>query len=229
MTVKVISLIPARGGSKGVKRKNLYPLCGHPLIDYTIQASLDSTEVDETYVSSDDAEIIEYSRKKGAKVVVRPDSYATDTSSSVDVVQHFISFLKNSEKLDNVIIVYLQPTSPLRTEKHIDQSLGLLRSKNKTELVSVSEMCSSPYKSFKINEHGQLESLFDESLSNARRQDLPISYIPNGAIYVFSADKFVRHGGFPSNGSIPYIMTKRDSVDVDSIDDIKIAEKILKE
>jgi len=228
VAVKVVALIPARGGSKGLKRKNLHPLAGVPLIDYTVKSSLLSMGVDETYVSSDDTEIIKHCQKIGAKTVVRPSLYATDKSSSVDVVQHFISTLEGLEASGNTIIVYLQPTSPLRTEKHIDQALNLLKSKNKTELVSVSEMHKSPYKSFKINEYGYLDSLFDESLSNARRQDLPTVYIPNGAIYIFSIEKFVNHDGFPSNGSIPYVMGEDDSVDVDTIDDIKNAERILK-
>lgn len=229
MTIRVIALIPARGGSKGVRKKNMHQLFGAPLIDHTIRASLLSVGVNETYVSSDDTEIIEHSRNKGVEVIVRPPEYATDESSPVDVVRHFVSTLGSLKKLDNTLIVYLQPTSPLRTEKHIDDALNLLKKQNKTELLSVTEMHKSPYKSFVINEHGFLESLFDESLSNTRRQDLPVAYIPNGAIYIFSIAKFMSHSGFPSNGSVPYIMSERDSVDVDTLDDIKIAEKILKE
>ena len=227
MTRKIIALIPARGGSKGIHRKNLHLVYGAPLIDYTINAALSVKEIDEVYVSSDDIEIIEHSKLKGAKTISRPARYAADRSSAVSVVKHFLETIPITVQKKNLVIAYLQPTSPLRNKGHIAEAISLLNSNNDAGVVSVVEMDKSPYKSFIIDNNGNLMSLFDEHLSNARRQDLPTVYIPNGAIYMFSAETFLRHKGFPSNNSIPYIMSKGVSVDVDTMDDIKTIEKIL--
>jgi len=224
---KIIALIPARGGSKGIHKKNMQLVYGSPLIDYTINAAVSVKEIDEVYVSSDDVEIIEHSKLKGVKTINRPKHYATDKSSAVCVVNHFLETMQKNVHNKDLIIVYLQPTSPLRTKEHISEALNLLNHNNNGGLVSVVKMDKSPFKSFVINKNGKLNSLFDEHLSNARRQDLPITYIPNGAIYIFSAKSFLRHKGFPSNKSIPYVMNKTTSVDVDTMDDIKIIEKIL--
>ena len=224
---KIVALIPARGGSKGIHRKNLHLVYGLPLIDYTINAALSVKEIDEVYVSSDDVEIIEHSKKKGVKTINRPAQYAADESSAVCVVNHFLETIPNNVLKKNLVIVYLQPTSPLRNKEHISKAINLLNDNSNSGLVSVVEMDKSPYKSFGIDKNGNLKSLFDEHLSNARRQDLPTTYTPNGAIYIFSAKKFLSHKGFPSNNSIPYIMSKAVSVDVDTMDDIKTIEEIL--
>jgi CMP-N-acetylneuraminic acid synthetase len=100
---------------------------------------------------------------------------------------------------------------------------------NSVTLVSVTELIESPFKSFKLDSNNRLQSLFDEKLSNARRQDLPTVYIPNGAIYVFRVSDFVEHGGFPSNGSLPFIMNKLDSIDIDTEEDICRLEQILRD
>ena len=229
MNRKIVALIPARGRSKGVHRKNLHLVYGIPLIDYTINAALSVKEIEEVYVSSDDVEIIEHSQTKGVKIINRPAHYATDQSSAVSVVNHFLETLPNNVQKQNLVIIYLQPTSPLRNKEHISKAIKLINGNGNGDsgLVSVVEMDKSPYKSFKIDKNGTLKSLFDEHLSNARRQDLPTTYIPNGAIYIFSAEKFIKHEGFPSNNSIPYVMSKVDSIDVDTMNDIKTVEQIL--
>lgn len=224
---KIVALIPARGGSKGIHKKNLHLVYGTPLIDYTINSALSVKEIAEVYVSSDDVEIIKHSQKKGAKTINRPARHATDESSAVSVVNHFLEAIPDDVQKQNLIIIYLQPTSPLRNKEHISNAIKLISSNGSKGLVSVVEMDKSPYKSFKIDKSGNLKSLFDEHLSNARRQDLPTTYVPNGAIYIFSAKNFIKHEGFPSNNSIPYVMSKTDSVDVDTFDDIKTVEQIL--
>jgi CMP-N-acetylneuraminic acid synthetase len=226
---KVIALIPARGGSKGVIRKNLRKVSGRVLMDFTVEAAKSSRHVDAVYVSSEDEEILNFARASDVEVICRPAEYASDTASAVEVVTHFINDLPSKLRQQDPYIVYLQPTSPLRTSKHIDDALEIIVLLNNDKLVSVTELETSPFKSFKINHDGNLESLFDEKLSNARRQDLPTTYIPNGAIYIFRISDFIERGGFPSNGSIPFIMNEEESLDIDTEADVKRLEQILGE
>lgn len=223
----MLALIPARGGSKGVPRKNLVKIAGKTLLEYTLEAALESEKIDNAYLSSDDAEILEVGRRRGVRTIERPDRYATDAASAVDVVRHFFETLGESAGGSNPLVVYLQPTSPLRNAQHIDAALDVLQQSGASTLMSVVELEKSPYKSFGIDSGGRLQSLFDEKLSNARRQDLPRTFAANGAIYVFSRADFEARGGFPSNGSIPYVMSIRESVDVDVPEDIVRVEKLL--
>lgn len=223
----IIALIPARGGSKGVKGKNIRLLYGRPLILYTIQAAKDSQYIDKIFVSSDDESILDVAKKAGVEVISRPSEFSTDKASANLVVNHFINELSPSLKLLDPYIVYLQPTSPLRNSSHIDEALKKIESMKRHTIISVNELKTSPFKSFKLDKDGNLESLFDEKLSNARRQDLPIAYVPNGAIYIFRISDFISRGGFPSNGSIPFIMNSEDSIDIDSEADLLRVEQIL--
>lgn len=187
----VLALIPARGGSKGVPRKNLRMVGGKPLLAYTISAAQRSAVVDSTFVSSEDPEILAVAASLGAAALQRPVDFATDEASAVDVVRHFIDWLPEELRQQDPCIVYLQPTSPLRTSEHIDAALNRMLELKKSTLLSVTELTASPYKSFKIDGNGQLESLFDEKLSNCRRQELPATYLPNGIIYVFRISDFL--------------------------------------
>ena len=225
----VIGLIPARGGSKGVYRKNLVKLGGSPLIKYTIDAAKQARLIDEVWVSSDDDEILSYSESLGVKVLFRPKEFSEDKSSAEEVVYHFISSLSGDVKCKNIVIVYLQPTSPLRDHKHINIALDLLDSSKSCGVISVVEAEKLPYKSFRVDNDGLLLSLFDERLSNARRQDLPTCYYPNGAIYAFRVNDFIERKGFPSNGSLPFVMTVSESIDIDSPNDLQKAETALGE
>jgi len=225
----VLALVPARGGSKGLPRKNLALLQGRPLVEFTLVAAKQSRTVDVTYLSSDDREILEVAERVGAIPLLRPAEYATDHASAVDVVRHFIGVIPAAERARNPFIVYLQPTSPLRTAHHIDQAFQLLAEQNATTLVSVSALECSPFKSFRIDDDGRLKSLFDEKLSNARRHDLPAAFIPNGAIYVFRVEEFLSRGGFPSDGSVPFVMDSSVSVDVDTREDLACVEQAMGE
>jgi CMP-N-acetylneuraminic acid synthetase len=115
----------------------------------------------------------------------------------------------------------------LRTARHIDDAFEQMQAANAQSLMSVSESDRSPFKMFTLDAEGRLQSLFDEKLSNARRQDLPTVFAPNGAIYVFRVSEFKARGGFPSNGSMPFVMNVNDSLDIDTEDDIRRAEMIL--
>lgn len=222
----IVALIPARGGSKGIPKKNLIPLVGKPLIQYTTEAALRSEMIQEVYVSSDDASILELAAKAGCKKVIRPAELSTDETLAVDVVKHFLSAFLNRTNGDP-IIVYLQPTSPCRKSVHIDEALTMMIQAGAPGIVSVSELKISPYKSFCIDENGRLHSLLGEHFSNLGRQQLPRTFATNGAIYAFRKSAFVKKGGFPSDGSLAYVMNQTDSVDIDNQQDLLDAEKNL--
>ena len=225
----VIALIPARGGSKGVLRKNLRVVGDKPLVAYTIESALNSCRIDHVYVSYEDDEILLYASSMEALLIRRPDELASDIASAGDVVRHFFENIPELIVEQNPYIIYLQPTSPMRTAEHIDSAFDKMEMQNEHTLVSVVEMNKSPFKSFSIDDSGRLKSLFDEKLSNARRQDLLKAFIPNGAIYIFRMSDFLDRIGFPSNGSLSYIMSEKDSIDIDTEDDIRYLEYILRE
>lgn len=225
----VLALIPARGGSKGIPRKNLAILQGKPLITHTIEFAVQTPRIDEVWVSSDDQDILAVASNAGARALRRPDHHASDEASAVGVVEHFIEQLPEARRNQNPLIVYLQPTSPLRTSAHIDAALDALIGHQARTLLSVTECEKSPFKTFRLDDAQRLISLFDEKQSNARRQDLPVAYQPNGAIYMFTVSDFLARGGFPSNGSVPFIMSATDSIDIDTVDDLARVANILGE
>lgn len=225
----VIALIPARGGSKGVLRKNMRMVAGKPLIEFAIQAALKSRYIDYTYLSSDDDEILSCGSALGARTIKRPAKLASDTASADDVVMHFLQEIPERLVEQDPYIVYMQPTSPLRSSQHIDLALEQMEMQHAHTLVSVVEMAKSPFKSFSMDADGRLQSLFDEKMSNVRRQDLPRAYMPNGAIYIFRMSDFLGRSGFPSNGSVPFVMSDADSIDIDTEEDIRYLEYILRE
>lgn len=225
----VLALIPSRGGSRGIPRKNLAAVHGKPLMGYTIEAALGSSRVDEVWVSSEDDEILQVAQSLGARPLSRPAGLAGDEASAVGVVHHFIGQLSEDMRRRDPLIAYLQPTSPLRTSAHVDAALRTLVDGQARALLSVSGMEKSPFKAFRLDEQGRLLSLFDEKLSNANRQDLPPTYMPNGAIYLFGVSEFLERDGFPSNGALPFVMDGTDSIDVDTPDDLERVAMILGE
>jgi CMP-N,N'-diacetyllegionaminic acid synthase len=226
--VAVFALVPARGGSKGVPRKNIRCVAGRPLVAWTLSAACSVDEIDRVILSSDDDDILSIGQGMGITTLRRPGVIASDTASAVDVVLHYFGTLSEEELQNDPYIIYLQPTSPLRSQAHIAEAIAQMRRHDAESLMSVVRMEKSPFKSFLVDEEGKLKSLFDEKLSNARRQDLPDVFLPNGAIYIFRVSEFLRRGGFPSNGSFPYFMQEKDSVDVDSEEDLKKIDDLLR-
>lgn len=221
---RIIALIPARGGSKGIPRKNLALLGGIPLILHTIRASLGSTLVTETWVSSDDQNILQLAQDNGAFTLKRPQELSLDSSKAESVVNHFLDTLPQDIYNKNPIILYLQPTSPLRSATHIDLALTTMIDSNAQSLTSVCLLEKSPFKSFTIDDSGKLRAVFSVKMATSSRQCLPPCYITNGAIYAFHVFHYKHHGGFPLNGSIPFIMGPSESIDIDDMLDLKKAE-----
>ena len=169
--MNTIALIPARGGSKGIPRKNILPFGGKPLITWTIEAAKKSKYIDFVFVSTDDKEIAEVSKKAGASVpFLRPSSLAHDLSPSMDTVLHTVEYF---DKFDNIFL--LQPTSPLRTNIDLDRSMEVFLSNKSTSLVSISESDKHPAFNFYIDNNKEIKPITNISVPN-QRQDLETAY-----------------------------------------------------
>lgn len=228
--MNIIALIPARGGSKGIPKKNLHELCGKPLIAWTIQEAKKCLFFDKIIVSTDDTEIAEVSKKYGAEVpFLRPNRLAKDNSLTFDTIVHTLDYLETKNyKVD--VLVLLQPTSPLRTSDDITTALKLFieNKENIDSVVSVSKMIHSPYWSLKI-ENNYLKANFGDKYLSLRRQDLPELFLPNGAIYISSKENIQKNKGFFGKRTIPHIMPNERSIDIDNIIDLKLVELLLGE
>lgn len=222
---RVLALIPARGGSKGIPRKNIIDLCGKPLIEYSINAALNSKYIDSVVVSTDDAEIAEASRAIGAGVpFLRPAELAEDNSKTIDAVLHAINYLKAHDKQYHILVL-LQPTQPLRTSEDIDKAIEKFAENNYQALVSVSLVDDNPLLIRSI-ENNKLIPLINES-STCRRQDMPAYYRVNGCIYINLIDELNENTSFNDN-TVPFVMSREHSVDIDEMKDLYIAEYYLK-
>ncbi|CAH7484716.1 N-acylneuraminate cytidylyltransferase [Vibrio chagasii] len=228
MNKKFIGLITARGGSKGLPRKNVLPLNGIPLIGLTINAANQCDFVSDVYVSTDDEEIAEVSKAFGAKIILRPAELASDTASSIDVVSHAITWLENQAIVCEDMVL-LQPTSPLRTSEHLNNALIQYTDNNASFVISVFEPAHTPIKSYIQQSDGSIQGLFSDEAPYMRRQELPKSFQPNGAIYAFSVAEFKKINHFPRSNVFPFIMSETESTDIDTIEDFKLVEKKLKE
>ncbi|MFM2621545.1 acylneuraminate cytidylyltransferase family protein [Vibrio owensii] len=228
MLYEYIALITARGGSKGLPRKNVLPLYGIPLIGWTIKAAQGCSYISKVLVSTDDDEIARVSEGFGAEVIDRPDELATDTASSIDVISHAISWLEQKEVQKYKGMILLQPTSPLRTSHHIKDAIELYENTTANIVISVFEPTHTPIKAYLENEDGTLSGLYSNEAPYQRRQDLPKAYQPNGAIYAFSIDEFKLNNHFPRNKVFPYVMSEVESTDIDTLEDLKKVEIQLK-
>ncbi len=226
---KIAALITARGGSKGIPKKSIAKLCGKPLIQWTVESALESKYIDKVFLSTDSDEIINSVKRFPVEVPFkRPKSLASDKATSTDVILHFIDWMKESGNEYDTLLL-LQPTSPFRKSEHIDSSIKkFFSSKNALSLISVTENIKSPYLSRKVNSKGFMENIFNVK-SEKRRQDIPVTYYINGAIYLMDAKDFQKYKTFQTPKTLSYIMPRYSSVDIDEPMDLKIAELYYKE
>ena len=228
--MNVLALIPARGGSKRLPRKNIKLLNGKPLIEWTISAAKNSQFISNVTVSTDDNEIAEVAKKSGARVpFIRPSHLANDTADSISVVKHAIEYYKKEgQKYDYVML--LQPTSPLRTSAHIDKAISLLKDRNADAVISVCLCDHSPLWSGQLGAGYFMGNFLKEVIKNARSQDLPDYYRLNGAIYLIKVDALIANNTFFLDENIfAYVMPSEASVDIDNPIDFKFAEMLIKE
>lgn len=219
----VLAVVPARGGSKGIPKKNVKLIAGKPLIAWSIEAALNSKYIDRVIVSTDCEEIATVSRKHGAEVpFLRPAELASDEASGTDVVVHAVQSVDAAD-----IVVLLQPTSPLRTTNDIDDSIELFIRQGGAPVVSVTEAREAPHWMFAIK-GGRLERAINGSASiPATRQELPTYYTLNGAIYIASSQRLCNHESYLTPETVPFKMPVERSVDIDEMFDFFVAEKLL--
>ncbi|MCM0147570.1 acylneuraminate cytidylyltransferase family protein [Photobacterium galatheae] len=225
---KILAIIPARGGSKRLPDKNIKKMHGFPLIEWTIQAAIDSKVFEHVIVSTDSEKIAEIAKNAGADVpFLRPADLSGDEAKSNDVILHAINFLEeNHLHFDSIAL--LQPTSPLRTAKHIQEAFKLKQLKQADAVISVCPCEHSPLWANSLPDDLSMDLFLNESIINKRSQDLPVHYRLNGAIYIIKKDLFLESKSFFSTkNSFAYIMDTKSSIDIDEELDFIMAETIL--
>jgi len=226
--MKILTIIPARGGSKGIPHKNIKPLNGKPLIYYTIDCARAICDDEDICVSTDDAEIISVVEHYGLKVpFIRPAELATDTAGTYEVLLHAVNYYEQQGKHYDVVML-LQNTSPFRTTEHVKEALRLY-TPEVDMVVSVKESPANPYYNvFEEDSNGFLHVSKGEG-NIFRRQDAPKAYEYNGAIYIMNAEKLKKTHMHKMQKRVKYVMDEMSSFDLDTMTDWNIAESIIKE
>ena len=226
----VLAIIPARGGSKGIPRKNIRLLSGKPLITWTIDEAKKSKYIDKTIVSTDSQEIANIAIKYGVEIpFIRPTELAKDETPSSDVIINTLQWFERNQNQKFDLLILLQPTSPLRNSYQIDAALkDFISNPSNKCLVSVKEVEESPYWMKIIDTDHYLKNFTLKQNNFTRRQDLPKVYILNGAIYIMRTADFMNYKSFNVDNTIPFLMDKKTSIDIDSEEDFVLAEVIVK-
>ncbi|MBS7196835.1 MAG: acylneuraminate cytidylyltransferase family protein [Bacteroidales bacterium] len=221
---KILAIIPARGGSKGVPRKNIKFLCGKPLICYTIDAVKPFESYIDICISTDDREIKDVVEQYGVRVpFMRPKYLATDSASTVDVLLHALQFYRENGKYYDILLV-LQPTSPFRQSRHIEDALTLFR--DDIDMVVSVKTSHAAVAICRENIQGYLELPLNEKAT--RRQDLTDYYEYNGAIYVVNVESLLKERCLTFDKKIKYLMDDLSSVDIDNNLDFEYAEFLMR-
>jgi CMP-N-acetylneuraminic acid synthetase len=224
-----LGVIPARGGSKSVPRKNIAMLNGKPMIAYTIEAAQHSRRLTDFVVSSEDTEIINVAKQYGAPApFVRPRELATDDAPSLPVVQHAVREMEALKGVKYDVIVLLQPTTPLRQAQDIDAAIDKLVTTGADSVVSVCDVGAyHPARMRTIEDDRLVELPVHEPREMLRRQDLPPVYIRNGAVYAVGREVVMSQNSMIGQVSRPYVMPENRSVNVDNPLDFRLAEILL--
>lgn len=222
---KILAIIPARGGSKGIKNKNIVKVNGIPLIGYTINAAKKSKYIDKIIVSTDSLKIKKVVEKLDINVpFLRPENISGDSSKSVDAIINVIENLKiKGDTYD--YIVFLQPTSPLRKTSNIDEAIEMLIDSNYNSLVSISKTIENPILFRTFDNKYALKPLLN-SRSDIRRQEFKDYYKVNGAIYINKWDQ-INNSTSLNDNEVGYVMDQSDSIDIDTHEDLTRFRKII--
>ena len=230
--MKILTIIPARGGSKGIKLKNLSKINDKPLVAFSIEHSLESKLINRTIVSTENEEIAKVSEEYGAEIpILRSKELAGDRILDLPVFEHMLSYLKAEENYEPEIVVHLRPTSPYRKAEWVDSAIKLLVENTSADSVrSVSEPSQHPYRVFEIK-NKYLHPLMNERHPEPyllRRQDLPKMYYYNCVIDVTKPTTIFEKKSMTGDKMLPYIMKSEDSMDIDSPMDLEFAKVFLK-
>ena len=230
----ILAIIPARAGSKGIPNKNFKNLAGKPLIYHTFKQIKLSKYITRTIVSTDSIKIKEFSEKNLIEApFLRPKNISDDKSSSVSVVKHSLSFLKRTDNYTPKFVILLQPTSPLRSFKDIDNCLKNLISGEYDSVVSVTKTPKkyNPEWQFVLDKKGKIfpyDSKTDWNNLIVRRQNLSNTYTRNGAIYAFKTDNLKKHKNIYGENVLSYLMPNEKSINLDTMEDWNLVENFFK-
>lgn len=231
--MEVLALIPARGGSKSIPRKNIKPLAGHPLLSYSVAAGLAARRVKRVLVSTDDPEIAAVARRYGAETpFTRPAELARDDTPDLPVFQHALAWLADREGYRPDVVVQLRPTSPFRRVWHIDRAVDLLEGHPEADAVrTVIVPFQNPFKMWQIGEDGFLQPLIDlpehAEPYNLPRQQLPAVYWQTGYVDAAWRKTIQEQGSMTGRRILPLVIEPGEWVDIDSPDDWRRAERLL--
>ena len=218
----LLALIPARGGSKGILRKNIRFFCGKPLLQWTIEAALAASSVDKIVVSTEDLEIAEVALECGAEVpFLRPPDLASDTASGIATVLHALELLP---QVSDVLL--LQPTSPLRTSADIEAIVALKRQTGRESVVSITPSAKHPAWMYSMSHDLKLEPLLQLDGIHCRQQ-MPSAFVLNGALYLAGRDFLLSKQAFIQEDTVGYVMPAERSVDIDTPLDWQWAEFLM--
>lgn len=228
---KIISLIPARGGSKGIKRKNLVDLAGKPLISWTLDVALKVFKKNYIFVSSNDDQILELAATYDLRTIKRPDDLSQDNSLTIDAVLHAIEEIDSKcfPLKEEDVMVLLQPTSPLRNQEHIKKALDMFFSENCRSLISASQVSSESLKYFVMDEDKNIDGIRNNTIPFSLRQDLPKVVKGNGAIYINRIGDLKKHQSFYCNPAKCFLMSTNESHDIDTEEDLNKVNNIIKD
>jgi N-acylneuraminate cytidylyltransferase len=229
---EVLALIPARGGSKSIPRKNIRSFAGHPLIAYSIAAGLAAESVTRLLVSTDEEEIAAIARKYGAETpFLRPAELSQDNTPDLPVFQHALQWLEENEGYRPEILVQLRPTSPLRRVWHIDQSIYQLLAHPEADAIrTVCEPFQNPFKMWQIDPEGFMQPLIHteyQEAYNMPRQLLPVVYWQTGYVDAAWRDTIIEKASMTGERILPLVIPPNDWIDIDSADDWRRAERLL--
>lgn len=228
--MKILGLIPCRGGSKGLPRKNLALLAGRPLLAWTIQQAKAASCLDRLIVSTEDEEIAQAALKWGAEVPFRrPVELASDEASPVDVAIHALDWLERNEAYRPEWLMLLQVTSPLREPADLRAAVALAEKNQAEAVVSVCPAPVHPFYCRRISPEGRIEDLFPGLKEFERRQELPEAYAINGAIYLVQEDVLRRKRSFHPEGALAYLMPPERSLDIDTPWELYLTDLVLKD
>ena len=224
---KILAIIPARCGSKGIRRKNLQKLSGKPLIVHTIIAAKKTKSINKIIVSTDDKEIGKISKNNGAEVpFLRPKQISKDTSSIIEVIKHALKFLQENQSYVPDIIILLQPTSPLRTSQLITKTINTLKKSKATSVITVSKITKHPYAAYWLK--NDFLKPFEKNFTKySRRQEFPDLFFPTGAVYTFWYDTLKKFNSLHGPKIKPIVVHDED-IDIDNLRDLFFAEMMLK-
>lgn len=226
---RVLAVVPARGGSKSIPRKNLAPLAGRPMIVYTIEPAIAANCISRLVVTTDSPEIAEVARNHGAEVpFLRPIELARDDTPGIDPILHAVRWLEEHEGYRADYVMVLQPTSPFRTPEDIRGALRLAEARRADAVVTVSLADHHPYWMKRLDESGRLQSFISLDRPYTRRQDMPPAYALNGAIYLARWAALLSKRTFYTENTYAYVMPQERSLDVDSPWDLYLADLVMR-